>query len=52
MKNDYISDIHEKDKLILHPYEDLQSRGTYKRKLIVKSENILSDKIIHNLDML
>ena len=40
MKNDYISEIHEKDKLVLHPYEDLKDRGTYKRKLIVKSENI------------
>ena len=40
MKNDYISEIHEKDKNVLHPYEDLQSRGTYKRKLIVKSDNI------------
>ena len=37
MKNDYISDIYKKDKLILHPYEDLKFRGTYKRKLIVKS---------------
>jgi len=40
MKNDYISEIHEKDKHVLHPYEDLKSRGTYKRKLIVKSDNI------------
>ena len=40
MKNDYISEIHEKDKLILHPYEDLKYRGTYNRKLIIKSENI------------
>ena len=40
MKNDYISEIHEKDKLVLHPYEDLRDRGTYKRKLIVKSDNI------------
>jgi len=40
MKNDYISEIHEKDKLVLHPYEDIKFRGTYKRKLIVKSENI------------
>tara|TARA_B100000579_G_scaffold87489_1_gene68709 strand:+ start:4281 stop:5657 length:1377 start_codon:yes stop_codon:yes gene_type:complete len=40
MKNDYISQIHEKDKLVLHPYEDLKYRGTYKRKLIVKSDNI------------
>ena len=40
MKNDYISEIHEKDKLVLHPYEDLKFRGTYKRKLIVKSDNI------------
>ena len=40
MKNDYISDIHEKDKLILHPYQDLKYRGTYNRKLIIKSENI------------
>ena len=40
MKNDYISEIHEKDKLVLHPYEDLKNRGTYNRKLIVKSDNI------------
>ena len=40
MKNDYISDIHKKDKLILHPYENLKDRGTYNRKLIVKSDNI------------
>jgi len=40
MKNDYISEIHEKDKLVLHPYEDLKDRGTYKRKLIVKADNI------------
>jgi adenosylmethionine-8-amino-7-oxononanoate aminotransferase len=40
MKNDYISEIHEKDKLVLHPYEDLKNRGTYKRKLIIKSDNI------------
>ncbi len=40
MKNDYISEIHEKDKLILHPYEDLKYRGRYNRKLIIKSENI------------
>ena len=40
MKNDYISEIHEKDKLVLHPYEDLKDRGTYKRKLIIKSDNI------------
>tara|TARA_Y100000590_G_scaffold267065_1_gene299939 strand:- start:5054 stop:6430 length:1377 start_codon:yes stop_codon:yes gene_type:complete len=40
MKNDYISEIHQKDKLILHPYEDMESRGTYDRKLIVKSDNI------------
>ena len=40
MKNDYISEIHEKDKLILHPYEDLKYRGTYNRKLIIRSENI------------
>ena len=40
MKNDYISEIHEKDKLVLHPYEDLRDRGTYNRKLIVKSDNI------------
>ena len=40
MKNDYISEIHEKDKLVLHPYEDLKERGSYRRKLIVKSENI------------
>ena len=40
MKNDYISEIHEKDKLVLHPYEDLKDRGAYKRKLIVKSDNI------------
>ena len=40
MKNDYISEIHEKDKLVLHPYEDLKNRGAYNRKLIVKSDNI------------
>ena len=40
MKNDYISEIHKKDKLVLHPYEDMESRGTYDRKLIVKSDNI------------
>ena len=40
MKNDYISEIHEKDKLVLHPYENLKDRGTYNRKLIVKSDNI------------
>ena len=40
MKNDYISQIHEKDKKVLHPYEDLKFRGTYNRKLIVRSENI------------
>ena len=40
MKNDYISEIHDKDKLVLHPYEDFKSRGSYRRKLIVKSENI------------
>ena len=40
MKNDYISEIHEKDKLVLHPDEDLKDRGTYNRKLIVKSDNI------------
>ena len=40
MKNDYVSDIHKKDKLVLHPYEDMESRGTYDRKLIVKSDNI------------
>ncbi len=40
MKNDYVSDIHKKDKLILHPYEDLKDRGSYDRKLIVKSDNI------------
>ena len=40
MKNDYISEIYEKDKLVLHPYEDFNSRGTYNRKLITKSDNI------------
>jgi len=40
MKNDYISEIHDKDKLVLHPYEDFKSRGGYRRKLIIKSENI------------
>ena len=39
-KNDYVSEIHKKDKLVLHPYEDMESRGTYDRKLIVKSDNI------------
>ena len=54
MKNDYISEIHKKDKLVLHPYEDMESRGTYDRKLIVNSDNIyLYDAckiiILHNL---
>jgi len=40
MKNDYISEIHKKDKKVLHPYENLKDRGTYNRKLIVKSDNI------------
>ena len=40
MNNDYVSEIHKKDKLVLHPYEDMESRGTYDRKLIVKSDNI------------
>ncbi len=40
MKNDYVSEIHKKDKLVLHPYEDMENRGTYDRKLIVKSDNI------------
>ena len=34
MKNDYISEIYEKDKLVLHPYENFNDRGTYNRKLI------------------
>ena len=50
MKNDYISEIHKKDKLVLHPYEDTKSRGTYDRKLIVKSNNIYlydeNDKVV------
>ena len=25
MKNDYVSEIHKKDKLVLHPYEDMES---------------------------
>ena len=40
MKNDYISEIYEKDKLVLHPYENFNDRGTYNRKLITKSDNI------------
>jgi len=40
MKNDYISDIHKKDKLLLHPYEDMETRGSYNRKLILRSNNI------------
>ena len=36
MKNDYISEIYEKDKLVLHPYENFNDRGTYNRKLITK----------------
>ena len=40
MKNDYIKRIHEKDKLLLHPYENLQDRGTYDRKLILNSDGI------------
>ena len=37
MKNDYLEDIHKKDKKLLHPYENLKDRGTYDRKLILKS---------------
>ncbi len=40
MKNDYIKNIHKKDKYLLHPYENLQDRGTYDRKLILNSEGI------------
>ena len=40
MSNDYIKSIHKKDKLLLHPYENLQDRGTYDRKLILRSEGI------------
>ena len=40
MSNDYIKDIHKKDKLLLHPYENLQNRGTYNRHLILNSEGI------------
>ena len=41
-KNCYneISEIYKKDKHVLHPYEDFNSRGTYDRKLITKSDNI------------
>ena len=40
MKNDYITQIHKKDKLLVHPYEDFKTRGSYDRKLILKSNNI------------
>jgi len=40
MKNDYITQIHKKDKLLVHPYEDFETRGSYDRKLILKSNNI------------
>ncbi len=40
MKNDYISEIHKKDKLVLHPYENVAERGMYDRKLIVEANNI------------
>ena len=40
MTNDYIKNIHKKDKLLLHPYENLQDRGTYDRKLILNSDGI------------
>ena len=40
MSNNYIKDIHKKDKLLLHPYENLQDRGTYDRHLILNSEGI------------
>ena len=40
MKNDYLEDIHKKDKKLLHPYENLKDRGTYDRKLILKSDGI------------
>ena len=40
MKNDYVSQIHKKDKLLVHPYEDFETKGNYDRKLILKSNNI------------
>ena len=40
MKNDYISQIHKKDKFLIHPYEDFETKGSYDRKLILKSNNI------------
>ena len=40
MSNDYIKEIHKKDKLLLHPYENLKDRGTYDRHLILNSEGI------------
>jgi putrescine aminotransferase len=40
MKNDYISQIHKKDKLLIHPYEDFETKGSHDRKLILKSNNI------------
>ena len=40
MSNDYIKNIHKKDKLLLHPYENLKDRGTYDRHLILNSEGI------------
>ena len=40
MSNDYIKGIHKKDKHLLHPYENLQSRGTYNRNLILNADGI------------
>jgi len=40
MDNDYIKSIHKKDKFLLHPYENLQDRGTYERHLILNAEGI------------
>ena len=40
MKNDYTREILKKDKLILHPYENLRDRGNYDRKLILNSNGI------------
>ena len=40
MTNDYITNILQKDKFLIHPYEDFETRGNYDRKLILKSNNI------------
>jgi len=40
MDNDYIKSIHLKDKLLLHPYENLKDRGTYDRHLMLNADGI------------